>query len=105
VGIRHGSWPCGRGDECPHRGSRGDDGDHAPDVDAQGVPRAGSSTPWAIWHLRALGFLKNQKGEVVEAPLEDEPSDDEEPSPAPEPIEPTAPVVDSDPVLPPPFTE
>jgi hypothetical protein len=57
-------------------------------------------------HLRALGFLKNHKGEVVEAPLEEEPTEDDEPaSPAPEPAEPTAPVVDSGPVLPPPFTE
>lgn len=56
-------------------------------------------------HLRALGFLRNSKGEVVEAPLEDEESEDDEPSPAPQPAEPTAPVVDGDPSIPPPFTE
>jgi hypothetical protein len=59
-------------------------------------------------HLRALGFLQNARGEIVEAPLEEEPTEDDEPaSPAPAPAGPSEPFVnDGDvPTDPPPFTE
>jgi hypothetical protein len=57
-------------------------------------------------YLRALGFLRNSKGEVVEAPLEeDEDGEDGDPSPDPQPAEPSEPVDGGDPPLPPPFTE